>query len=436
MLCSYDSEKIENLFKMLGDEVDRRRRLFADYGGDVESYVKESGRQIESIVVVIHNFAAFVETFDDKEEAVSFLTREGTRYGIYFVLTAANAGAVRFRILQNFKQLFALQLNDTGEYAGLLGNTGGVRPSAYAGRGIYKTDAVREFQTARVAAAAENRMAFLREACAEMSAAWSGPGARHVPMLPERVTLETLIEKDACPDLRAVPIGIDARTLEVVEYDLRSHFITLVLSQAGETDGFIRGLAEVLSAKCDKRTALLDSADSIVADSSAKYVHIRGVAAVNDAVVELFEEMVMRNNHSADARASGEALPAFEERFFLVPALAELLDALSDQNRDRFTAMLLKCDSSLQAGFIFADTADVAASWVHEPWLRAHSTGVDGIWVGDGFAEQFALQTAKMTSAMSAEIGSQFGYVVKKSKPRLTKLLMASAAMAYEDATE
>ena len=51
----YDEEKVENLFKLLGDEMVRRRRLFADHGGDIASYRKGSGEQMESILVVIDN---------------------------------------------------------------------------------------------------------------------------------------------------------------------------------------------------------------------------------------------------------------------------------------------------------------------------------------------------------------------------------------------
>ena len=159
---------------------------------------------------MIHNYAAFVETYDDKEEAIASLTCEGTRYGVYFVLTAASTSAVRFRILQNIKQIFVLQLNDASEYTSLLGHIGGVQPSPFEGRGIYKSDVVYEFQTARTSKAARNEMVAIRERCAKLAEAWSGPAARRIPILPARVTLSTLLDEATCPDLRAVPIGIDA----------------------------------------------------------------------------------------------------------------------------------------------------------------------------------------------------------------------------------
>ena len=86
---------------MLYKEVETRKKRFSDFGGDYQSYARQSGKDMPSI-----------ETYEDKEEAVAFLTREGIRSGIYFVVTAVNTGAIRYKILQNFKQIFVLQLND------------------------------------------------------------------------------------------------------------------------------------------------------------------------------------------------------------------------------------------------------------------------------------------------------------------------------------
>ena len=187
VVVGHQAEKVENLFRMLNKELDRRRKLFADYGGDYAGYIRDSGQHVDSIVVAINNFAAFVEMYDDKEEAISYLTREGTRYGIYFVLTAVGSSAIRFRILQNIKQLVVLQLNDPTEYAGILGSTGGVIPSAIKGRGIVRRSEVYEFQTARVAPVDVAEAAHIREFCARLSSEWEGPVARRIPILPTAV---------------------------------------------------------------------------------------------------------------------------------------------------------------------------------------------------------------------------------------------------------
>ena len=422
VLCSYEEEKVENLFKLLNDEIARRRRLFSDHGGDITSYRRHSGRQVESIVVVIHNYSAFSERYDGKEESIAALSREGVRYGIYFVLTAASTTAIRLRILQNFKQFFVLQLNDPGEYSSVLGNIGGVVPSPLYGRGIVKTDGVYEFQTAKPSMAATSDLDFVRAASEELARAWQGPVAPRVPVLPTHVTMEALAGRTACPDLGAVPVGIDARTLDVVEYDLRRRLVTLVVSQTGEVDGFISALAQALAEHCQVRTIVLDADAAVSAPLSACDL-LAGEAAVNRGVAALYEEMVRRNNTMADARATGDPEPAFDGMVVLVPSLGGLLEALDEQNSDRFRATLLKCDASLGASFVLADSEALAANHVQQAWLRPHHTGMDGIWIGDGLATQYTLQAARTSSSMYDDIGPEFGYVLTKGKARLTKLL-------------
>ena len=114
------------------------------------SACQQLSQQFPQIVVVLHNYAAFAEQFEQEEETLLRLTRDGAKYGVYFVLTASSTGAVRYRMMQNFKQTIVLQLNDRSDYVGLLGSTDGVYPSAIYGRGIIKSDRTYEFQTAHI----------------------------------------------------------------------------------------------------------------------------------------------------------------------------------------------------------------------------------------------------------------------------------------------
>ena len=423
VLGSNDTEKISNLFKMLAEEVSRRRTLFAEYGGNLEAYVQDSGRALESIVVVVHNWAAFIEGFHDLEETISTLTRDGTRYGLYFVLTATSSTAIRFRLLQNFRQLYVLQLNDPTEYVGILGSIGGVVPSQIDGRGIVKTDATYEFQTAHPSQTELGDAAYVREACGALAESWGRSGARPVPVLPDLVTADALLDEANCPDLGAVPVGIDAQTLDVVEQDFARQFVTLVLSQDGEASPFIDGIASVLADRCGTRTVVLDSGAVLPESHAGRYEAVRGEAAANEAAAALFEEMVARNNRSKEAAEAQRQQEAFEPLVCLVPELSALLDSLTPENRDRFTAILLKCDATLRATFIFADSEGAAAPLLRQPWLKPHVSGTDGIWVGDGFATQYSLQAAKTSNALYQEIGGEFGYVLTKGRPRLVKLL-------------
>jgi len=212
VILSYEAEKVSNLFKMLQAEIEKRKKLFADYGGDYASYIKSSGKTLPSIVVAINNFAAFTEAYEEKEEAVSYLSREGTKYGVYFVLTALGTGAVRFRLLQNFKQLLVLQLNDETDYSSVVGKTDGLFPSKFKGRGLIKRDELYEFQLASLTDD-EVPFAFIQETCKELAEKWEGETARKIPILPDKVNVEFLSDYVDANKKLNIPVGVEKNPL-------------------------------------------------------------------------------------------------------------------------------------------------------------------------------------------------------------------------------
>jgi WXG100 family type VII secretion target len=111
--------------------------------------------------------------------------RQGTNFSltVFLILTAANGGAIRYRLFQNFKQLFVLQLNDASDYSAILGHVDGVYPSRFKGRGIFKSDCVYEFQITHVDRDADNLRGKLEEIQKQMdglSNAWQSDAANTI----------------------------------------------------------------------------------------------------------------------------------------------------------------------------------------------------------------------------------------------------------------
>lgn len=108
-----------------------------------------------NIVVMINNYEAFLETYEESNEQLVRLTREATRYGIYFILTATNESSIRLPI----KQItYVLQQNNDVDYMGILRNTKGKIPAKIKGRGLFKKDKIYEFQTASIKEEMTNNM--------------------------------------------------------------------------------------------------------------------------------------------------------------------------------------------------------------------------------------------------------------------------------------
>ena len=423
VLLSNEVEKISNLFKMLNQEIEKRKKLFSDYGGDYQSYVKANKEDIEAIVVIIHNYSAFAEIYSEKEEAISYLTRESTKYGIYFIVTALNAGAVRYRILQNFKQLYVLQLNDQSDYSGVLGNVDGVYPSKYKGRGIFKSDRVYEFQTAHISQKAENTFEFVRNYCDECAKKWTHPHAKKIPILPEKVDVAYLANEIKYSPDNKTPIGVQKNSLNIAYFGFDSSYVNLILSQSNDRPNFVQGLAEVMIAKGNSEVIVIDPDSMFESDESKKYEYIDADAGLDKAVVNLFNTLVYRNNTFKEAKEQGKTPLAFDKITCIINSLSGLMGKISEDSKDKFRVFMEKGDITYNINFIISESVSKISSVAYENWFKTKISLSDGIWIGNGISDQYQLKISKLTNDLYQEIGDNFGYTLNKGKVTLIKLL-------------
>ncbi|MCM3585273.1 type VII secretion protein EssC [Mesobacillus maritimus] len=434
VLLSHDAEKIDHLFKMMQKEIAMRKKKFSAYGGDFTTYNRVASEPVPAWVIVIHNYAAFSEMFDRYEETVSFLTREGTKYGIYFVVTALNTGDIRYRLLQNFKQLYVLQLNDQSEYSGVLGNVDGVYPSKFKGRGIFKTDDVYEFQIANISKQATDRYRFITEYSRTKRQDWNRGGAKRIPILPEQVDLNYLQEDAAFKTSIRVPMGVEKETLATHYHDFYDEFVHLVTATTAEDCApFMQGLAEVLSAKANGEVIVLDAEENFVFDEQRGYHYVTGANLLEAKVVELFNTLVYRNNTTKEAEEAGEKPPEFEQVTYLIPSFTALNSELSADGQDKVKVFLEHGDK-LNVTIVLADAVDKWNSFTFEPWFQKQASLSDAIWIGNGITDQYTLKITKITNDMYGELPDGFGYIIQKGKVKKVKLL--TTVMQEEEAVQ
>lgn len=417
VLFSGDEEKMENFFKMLGEELQRRKGLCAEYAGDMASYNRFSGDTLPYLLTVIQNYAGFCEDYEELEAQVALLSREGTKYGILFVITAVNSNAVRYRTLQNFRQLLVLQMNDTAEYSGILGSTGGVIPGRCKGRGLVKTDRVYEFQTACLCE--QDTPAAVRAFCETLSACWTGPRAPRVPILPERVT-PSFVENEIDAEALCYPVGIEKESLHPATLSLRSRPIHYVLSREGSPD-FLKALAQVVTRKEGLKVIVLDASADL--EGGGPWQTYRGEEALNGAVVELFGELVRRHNTAKDILDQGGKPPVYPPVLYLVNGANDLFAKLSDDGKDKLHVLLDKCTVSLGVFFLLAEPASGVSAFSFRPWFKKQPVFQNALWVGDGISDQFHLKVRSSARQLYESIGEEFGYLVEDGRPVLLKLL-------------
>lgn len=413
VVTSVEDEKCLNLIKMLVKEMEERRTMFSSYGGDYASYCKSSGNTLPNIVVVINNFSGFNEQMEDYQDIFNVLSRDGVKYGIYFVISATNTSDVRYKIQQNFKTVLTMQLNDASDYSIVVGKTNGVIPSKFKGRGLLALDKVYEFQTA-YCTDAEDTHEFVRGFC-KLIASQTSTVARPIPILPKIVNVDFVEHK--INGLESIPIGVNKSSLEIVTFNIEKKVILPIISQdINDISTFVEEITTILARTC--KVTVIDSEKALIGceDFCSK-------SNLNDIVDEIFAEMVKRNNHYKDAQMDASVLNDYDERCYVIFGIRKVFDQLSDEAKDKLSTLLVKADILYKIHFVICDSAIQLKKHEYEQWYKTHISGADGIWIGDGLADQFTFKLSKITSDLYDEIGNEFGYLVYRNRPILMKVL-------------
>ena len=410
--------RMDLLLRLLEEEAESRRRLFAPWGGDYTQYVKSRtapkapGKPLPQelpkaedgpgpddsddvppprILLVIHNYTAFAECFPEAEERLSSLARDCARFGIHLLATAAASGGIRYRSLQNFSQLLTLQQSDAAEYSAIFGPVNGLVPGDQKGRGLIRLEKLLEFQTAalqgRDPAGKETDFSLIQKECLRLRDAWPGAAAPQLPVMPVKITVKMLLEclaKDKVGDLPAkapgkklrhglaggspipcgpshrplsLPIGYDCTALTPSFYDFSTRPLTPVLSESPCLP-FFQLLAALLS-QVGQPVLLPDPTEE-----------------------QPFDLQIERT-------ADGSPGPS---PVLLIPDLPTLFESLSEEAAAQLRSVLERASRGGTCRIIFGGSPQELSSLTYEKWFRAGVSSRDGIWLGPGFSGQYLLK--------------------------------------------
>ena len=439
VVLSYETEKVNNLFKLMLGKLETRKKTLSQFGGDMLRYNLQAAKPEPSLVVIINNYAAFTELYEEKQGEINYLTREGAKFGIYFVLSCTGVNNVRFSLLQNFKLLYCLQLNNPDDYSTVVGKTEGMLPEKFKGRGFYRhdKDSLLEFQVAGVTKE-DPPYGFIREYVKEIAGKYAGVGAVGVPILPEKVTGQFLAPYVAKGDLSRVPVGVEKETLEVAYFDFSASPVNMALSINQEWQGFIDALGFLAAGRLGVKTMVFAPAGKtqLQADSTDLRV-FSGVDECVEAVREIFSVVLARNNEYKDKIAEGAESPVFEPLLVLIQSISLLKTMLErykppegekketedDTPLNRLQLAMAKSEKDYRVHFVVAESINSLTPFTVESWYKTHINGNSGVWIGSGVSTQYRITISKKPQDFSAELESDFGFVVNNATAVQVKLL-------------
>ena len=396
VIFSNDQEKITRFFIMLQNELKERKEKLSDYNGDFNLYTKATNEIIPTFIVILNNYESFIENYPNTyDEVLEILLREGLKYKLVFVFTASTTTGLRYRMLQNFKQKIALQMNKDDDYMSIFERLGRKRPSHIFGRGLVNPEDKKyfEFQTAKICepeAWNETVIDTIESRNSEQKIQ-----ARPIEVVPNFVTINHIISKNT--NLKAVPIGITHRTIRPYEIDFTKNLINIVLTNnLEECSSFIINLIEILKLIPNVNLLVLD-VENILHDTKESN---------KDKYIELFKEL---NNSKK-----------IQDTVIIIIGLDKFIKEL--ESEDIFFASLDNAQELKKCYYIIMESTTKINSYVYSEWYKKYLSGDTGLWIGNGASEQFALKASSSFKFLN-ECGQSYGYYFAKGRPILIKLL-------------
>lgn len=404
VILSTDAEKIANLFKMLNQIVEERKKIFVDYNGSYDFYINHGGKQIPMIAVIINNVEAFLETYNEYEELMGQMTRDCLKYGVVFIFSTNGPNTVRYRLRQNFKQNVVLQFNDPMDYSAVIPGVRKKEPSKAYGRGLILLDSIFEFQTA-YSYAEEKMTDYIKVICTKLNKICDYKAPR-IPVLPDIVNQEAVKEK--LGSLAQVPVGVAKETLEIATINLRDEFMFNITGDDITADPlFFKGLINNILAVNNTECIIFDS-NSILEEISNERVYYSKDTCYG-SIDKLNEEFTANNQEKTII-------------CFLIN-VNSMLSKLSAIEKGKFTTLLTDSKKNGNIKYIIVDTIDTIKSINFEPWYKSNVDLSEGIWLGNGIGNQFTLKVTTNSRILRAEVEPGFGYVIYKGKATLIKLM-------------
>ena len=419
ILLVNDIEKVNNLMKMLNEKISERKRILADYNGDFNYYNKKSEKKMPLIVVVMNNYEAFAENYQVHEERMLQLTREGSMYGIVFILSAISTNTIRYKLRQNFKQEYVLQLNDESDYNAILGNIKKRYPSKIYGRGLVKLDNIYEFQTS-YPYNPEELSTHIMEVCKKLREE-AKEFAEPVAILPEVVTSDYINSK--LRGLEFVPIGVNKNTLAISGWNFKDTNATIISAMDFDSmNYFIKPFINQFSEIKDITCLVFDAYDMLgnVTNNTNTYYYKRDfdklISSLNDTVSKQ-KEIFAKNNYNKAIFNNTKPVVC------IILGVQLLLMKVTPDVKLKYNSLIENANLTQTIKFIFIDTIDIFKKIEYDNWYKAIIKNNQGIWIGNGITEQYTLKLSKITRELQQEIEPGFGYIIKRGMPVLTKFL-------------
>lgn len=419
VVFSEEKEKVKNLFRMLQEEMEQRKQLLKEYNSEIEKYNKKNEKKLQYLFTIIHNFERFKELYienDDELESILIrLTKEGIKYGIYFVITSQQSTNSIYKIGNNFKQQVALRQKENSDYSNIIEGARNIIPRECEGRGLIKLDDIYEFQTAHITKEEENE--WIKEFIENLK---DQTKTKKIPVLPNIVKIKE-IEKDLTEELDKVPVGIDVLSLKTATYAFKKHDINMIFREKKETyNTFIKSLIYLYEKSNNYKPYIIDRENEWENEKS-----IRKYDDIKNVLIEVQKENLERFKKVNKIEENDNKL---ENIVLFINSISIIMDLVeNDEDKDKeakkaLNALLNNVKKEYNITIIIIENSKNITNINHEDWYSKRYDNSNTIWLGRE-VDNYFIDLSIRQSQKIIDLKEEYGYIVQNGIPSRTKLI-------------
>lgn len=401
-----EDEKYYNLIKLLKEELQSRKKLFAEVGGDYLTYIKNTTDKLPLKVIILNNYDSIYEANPDIYDELPELLRDSQRYGLIFIFTANAVNSIQSKLSQNCPFVLSFKLKDNSDYGTAFGMRTKIVPRDIFARGLLKNDGVHEFQTASIVADDAVLNDYLQPFIQTLKQDATSK-AKRIPTLPAIIRLRDVDEEIS--NLHHVPIGISKKELDICTFDFLANIGSIITSnKLANTEFFVRSLLQIFKEMRNVVTIVLDPMKLLLLDTSEYPNYYNNYLEEVIAKLNEYIQSLIVNKQNI-------------EGIIVIYGINKLIAKIKDASKLEVLVKLLKEYEKI--GLVIVDDAAKIKNYTFESWFSNIFSINDGMWIGRGMADQNLLHISTITKEMTKDYKNDMGYLVNESMATLCKYI-------------
>jgi ESX secretion system protein EccC len=240
-----DPELVRRMVAAVASLLDEREARFKSAGIDSPEALRSRRASLDGdgwadVFLVIDNWPALRQDFEELEAPLQEIATRGLGYAVHLVITANRWIEVRSSLRESVGGRLELRLNDPTESA-INRRAAENVAKGVPGRGITADSLHFQVALPRIdgSVAVLDQQRGLEQLVDGVAAAWKGPRAKPVLVLPRLIAVDALPAPAAGERAVGVPVGLSERDLGVVRLDLAGgepHFLVFGDGESGKTN--------------------------------------------------------------------------------------------------------------------------------------------------------------------------------------------------------